>query len=108
MGMVMATSGLTPELFAVFESITAQRQLGFCSIFFTRSQQVPDGVALSLFAADKHGSSFTASESGEFFPHTLAASAAVILATATRKRTHVNFNIGDSICSIVCGKAWDL
>lgn len=72
LGMVTAISGLDPELLAVLESITAQRQLGFCPIFFTWAQQLLDTGAFWFCEAEMHGASLKASESGEAFPHSPA------------------------------------
>lgn len=71
--MVMATSGLMPELLAVSESKTAHRQLGFWPIFFTWTQQLSDTAAFSSCAATAQGASFIASLSGEDFPQALVA-----------------------------------
>jgi len=75
LGMVIAISGLIPELLAVLESITAQRHAGFCPIFFTRAQHWLETEEFSSCAADAQGAILKASMSGVvFFPHSPAPS----------------------------------
>jgi len=71
-GMVTAISGFTPDILAVFESITAQRQLGFWPILFTWLQQLAETGAFASCAADAQGTSLKASLSGLDFPHSPA------------------------------------
>lgn len=73
LGMVTATSGFTPELRAVFESMTAQRHFGFWPIFLTWAQHWAETEAFSSCAADAQGASLKASMSGETpLPHSPA------------------------------------
>ena len=75
LGIVIAISGSIPELLAVFESITAHRQAGFCSIFLTLAQHWLETEAFSSCAADAQGASLNASLSGVVvFPHSPAPS----------------------------------
>ncbi|GLT75868.1 hypothetical protein SLA2020_475620 [Shorea laevis] len=95
LGIVMAISGLTPEALAVLESMTAQRQLGFCPILFTYAQQLAETAAFSSYAASKQGTSFIASSSGRVFPHCPAASTLSrpqMLVATTSPRRKMNFS----------------
>lgn len=98
--MVMATSGLIPELFAVLESKTAQRQLGFWPMLFAWRQQVLETAAFTSTAASAQGASLKASLSGVDFPHGLVApstfSRTVVQTNRSKPRTKTNF-IGASI-----------
>lgn len=90
LGMVTAISGLIPELFAVLESITAQRHFGFWPIFFTWLQHPSETSASLSCAADAQGASLKASMSGEDFPHSPApwTPAMPRIATSTRKKMY--------------------
>jgi hypothetical protein len=101
LGMVIAISGLTPELLAVSESMTAHRQLGFWPILFTWTQQLLETAAFSSSAAVAQGASFKASLSGVDFPHALAPSilstpAMPTITSNPRRQTNL-FIIGPSI-----------
>lgn len=91
-GMVMAASGLTPAALAVGESKTAQRHLGFLPILLIWRQQLLDTAALASRAGTAHGTSCTATLSGDILPHAPppAPSAPPTTASNTTKQTTLN------------------
>lgn len=105
-GMVTAISGFTPDILAVFESITAQRQLGFWPILFTWLQQLAETGACASCAADAQGNSFKASLSALDFPHSPAPYAPLNWLTPRIARNAMRqmYFIGASISSIQCRK----
>ena len=87
LGMVMATSGLIPELLAVLDSMTAQRHWGLCFPMARTALQHPlDGAAFGSCAADAHGASLSAILSGGVAPHSPAPSARHAAAASRRAR----------------------
>lgn len=114
LGIVTATSGLTPELLAVLESMTAQRQLGFCPILLTWRQQLLETGAFTSWAADMQGASLKASLSGETFPHSLAPSTLpevmkmLMRTTMSSRRVKFQLFIGVSMTCKIYRKSVDI
>lgn len=102
LGIVMATSGLLPELLAVFDSITAQRQLGFCQSRFTCEQHLSLTGVCTSWAAMAQGYSLKASMSGlVFLPHSPAPSTLPTTRTASSPKRKGNRTDVVSICGCV-------
>nr|POF23143.1 hypothetical protein CFP56_66207 [Quercus suber] len=102
LGMVIAISGLIPELLAVLESMTAHRQAGVWPMIFTCWQQLSGTAAFTSCAAVAQGASFIASLSGVDFPHALAPSTfsrPAMLTSTSKPRRQMNF-IGAAIPAI--------
>lgn len=106
LGIVTAIAGSTPELLAVLESMTAQRQDGFLPMVLTCLQQPAETAAFSSDAADAQGASLKASISGDDLPHSPAPStplSTLMLRTTRNARKQILF-IDASISSMQYAK----
>ena len=99
LGMVIATSGLIPELLAILESMMAQRQL--TSISFTTVQHLSETSAFPSCAANAQGASFITSLSMDDFPHSPAPKTPAILRIIRNIRKQMYF-VGAPISSMSC------